>query len=59
MKATKHEVKIVVEVLSVDSVYALVGQALRQIQSEVKSGELTHDDGDFVKWERIETPVTF
>ena len=51
MKATKYTVTIVVEALSLDCVNGLVAQAVRQLDSEVVNGRLSHDDGDSVSWE--------
>jgi hypothetical protein len=59
MKATKYEVKIVVEVLSVDSAHGLIAEVKAAIGEGIVDGELRHDDGDFVKWSTIETPVKF
>lgn len=53
MKIEKIEVNIKVEVLSVDSVRALLLKIAEQYDSEFRDGNLRADDGDEITWETI------
>ena len=50
MQATKYTVTIEVEVLSLDSVRALVFEVINVMDNENRTGSLLKEDGDFVKW---------
>ena len=54
MKATKYTMTITVEVLSLDSVSALLSHIRDEIDNEVIQGKLTMSDGDTVAWQ-VET----
>lgn len=58
MKATKITMTLRVEVLSMDSIPALLCDAANEIHQETVSGRLTKDDGDTISWEFKRTPVT-
>lgn len=58
MKATKITMTLKVEVLSMDSIPALLCDVTNEIHRETVSGSLTKDDGDTVSWDFKRTPVT-
>jgi hypothetical protein len=58
MKANKVVVTITVEALSIDCVPSLIRKAAEQIEDEVTSGQLNHDDGDMVDWSTVLQPVS-
>jgi hypothetical protein len=59
MKATKYEVKITVDVLSMDSVPAMLYDTANRIKEEYVEGDLSADDGDKVRWETKSSQVEF
>lgn len=59
MKATKYTLTIKVEVLSRDSVPALVQDVMNNFQGEATSGNLHLDDGDEVTWKTETKEVEF
>lgn len=59
MKANKITVTITVEVLDINTVPAMVGHAVENIESEYVNGVLTATDGDQVKWETKSEKVEF
>jgi len=71
MKATKttmtiyrkvcvaKKITIIVEVLSVDSIPALLLEVSEHIRSEFPNGSLTSCDGDYVEWEIKQEEVMF
>lgn len=50
MQATKYTVTIEIEVLSLDSVEALIYETANIMSNENRTGSLLKEDGDFVKW---------
>lgn len=58
MKATKITMTLKVEVLSMDSIPALLCDVANEIHQETVSGVLTKEDGDTVSWEFKRTSVT-
>jgi hypothetical protein len=59
VKATKYKVTIVSEALSLDSIPALVLDALRCLEGEVCDGHKDHEDGDSVAWSTEKEEVVF
>jgi hypothetical protein len=59
MKASKVKVTIETETLDIDSVGALVMEALDQISREAENGHLRTSDGDQVSWKTEREPVEF
>ena len=59
MKAQKYKVSIEVESLSMDTLHGLLAEVVRNVEHEINSGNLMHDDGDTVKWETETKPVEF
>jgi hypothetical protein len=53
MKIKKIVVTVEVEVLSIDSVYARLVDAAKQINDEQIHGKLCSDDGDTVSWNTV------
>lgn len=50
MQANKFTVTIEVEVLSLDSVPALLHEVIGVMRNENRTGSLLKEDGDYVKW---------
>jgi plastocyanin len=59
MKATKFTVTVTAEVLSMDSVHALLMEANANIMHEFPNGSVTADDGDTVAWVTSKKEVEF
>jgi len=60
MQATKYSVNINVEALSLDSVPALVYEAIQQIdENESMAGTVIKDDGNTVDWTVRKKDVEF
>jgi len=59
MNAEKVTTTITVETLSVDSVKALLVQAIQQFEDEAHSGTLRMADGDQVSWAITREKVEF
>ena len=58
MKANKITMTLKVEVLSMDSIPALLCDVANEIYQETVAGSLTKDDGDTVSWDFKRTQVT-
>ena len=50
MQADKFTITIEIEVLSMDSVPALMAEITPIIQNENRTGSLLKEDGDYIKW---------
>ena len=50
MKANKITMKITVEVLSIDSIPALLSSLEKYLYAEIQNGKMVMSDGDAVKW---------
>jgi hypothetical protein len=59
VKATKYEVKIEMQVLSIDVVESLLCEVIRNINNESINGSIEKDDGDAVEWNTQSTSVEF
>lgn len=59
MKTNKVTVTVIVEVLSVDAVYARLVEVANLINQEQISGSLRQEDGDETTWETEFKPVQF
>ena len=59
MKATKYTMSLRVDVLSLDSIPALLVEASARIADEFTTGELVADDGDRIAWSIESKPVDF
>lgn len=57
MKITKRTIQITIEVFSMDSVLAMLGDVAREYENEATSGTLTMDDGDTVTWKTTHEEV--
>ena len=57
MNATKYTMTIVVEVLSIDSIPALINRVSAAVMSEALEGTLTMNDGDSVSWSVESKPI--
>jgi len=58
MRANKITLSVTVEVLSIDSVPALLNLAADQLRREVAHGNLVMEDGDTIFWQSESKPVT-
>lgn len=59
MKATKTTMTITIEVLSVDSIPALLSDVAERVRAEFPNGSLTACDGDHVEWKVEQKDVKF
>lgn len=59
MHATKYTVTVVINVLSMDSVSALLEEVQDGIYSETTDGSIHKSDGDEVKWTTESNKVKF
>lgn len=59
MSATKYQLEINTETLSIDSIKSLLFEVIENLGKEVKEGHLVHDDGDRVIWKMKENYVEF
>jgi len=58
MKANKITMTLKVEVLSMDSIPALLCDVANEIHQETVAGRLTKEDGDTVSWDFKRIQVT-
>lgn len=58
MKANKITMALKVEVLSMDSIPALLCDVANEIHQETVAGRLTKEDGDTVSWDFKRIQVT-
>lgn len=59
MKATKYEVTVRLECLSVDCIYGLLIEVAGHINNKTLDGNLEHEDGDSLRWYITKTEVDF
>lgn len=59
MKATKYEVTIRMEVLSLDAIQGLLSEVSGNLDSEFTQGSLVNEDGDCASWDVKKTEVEF
>jgi hypothetical protein len=59
LKATKTTMTVTVEVLSIDSIPALLANVSQRVCSEFPNGSLTACDGDHVEWKAEQKEVEF
>lgn len=59
MKAEKVTVIIEMESLSIDVLRSMLVTVIEQVEQEAESGEISMQDGDFIKWSTVREPVNF
>jgi len=59
MRAEKVTVTLQIDVLSIDSVPALLYEAAEHIRSEIEHAIITKSDGDTIDWDISRKPVEF
>lgn len=59
MKATKINLTVQIEVLSIDSIPGLLSELILEIGSEKIHGKLVADDGDSIIWNTNKHQVNF
>ena len=57
MRATKYTITVEVEVLSTDSVCALLSEVAESYSKETTGGRIHKADGDEVKWDTSQAQV--